>query len=1130
MIHTNNYREEIRSIRDSDKELADKATALKQLLERLCKEATQNEAMQFSTLFSRIVFIAQKHNLPKRTEWELQNFRVKVREQTKSDTHVNQKTFNQAEQAVLTLCSYLSGEIIADKEIEAKVESKEATKLSEKEATQYSDAKTVIEDTLRVQILSMDRENCTMQCAVERSPGKQVAVRYNVSPDNVAFTPSVSLFQEGAQLNLIDNTIDDDGCIVPKSIVLEPDYLIDASAIAMCFNDFSISHLNYFMNKFELMENRHYLLLGNLANYFLDELIFADNPEALDFNKVFLQSFKQSPFEYATCEDIQSDKDFFDFMERARKQFENIKRVITKDFPQQHINPKQSTLEPSFFSEKYGFQGRLDLLQTGYGTTPYKIVELKSGKLPWPHDNVGKINLSHEVQTAVYRLMIESVYNQTSRNIDAAILYSVGVHPGQNLRFAAIYQNLEKEILNLRNLIVYTEFAISQGGVEDVQSLFRSLRTAIDPKKRTPDFFVNKISKIEDTLIQCTPVERVYFYRFVQFISKELYLQKIGDIAHESPVGVAALWSSEFWERAEALDLLYDLTIASIDDSGNDMKIVFSRTTQQNDLVNFREGDICIVYPRNSDKDSVLNNQILKGVISTINADEVEVRFRYKQRNKTHFANNTYWAIEHDTMDSSYNSMYKSLFLFLNASREKRSLLLGITPPTAKEVHFDKSTHYTNQVIDKAMAAEDYFLIVGPPGTGKTSVFARRLIENYYADPSKNILVLAYTNRAVNELCEAVNAAFGCKEGECNKFIRVGTELSCEEPYKHRLLQHIAEKAVNRASLLKELADTRIFISTLSSINGKQELLNLKNFDVAIIDEASQILEPQLMGVLSKVEKFILIGDHNQLATIVLQNEFSSSVQEQELLDIGINDCRISFFERLLQTCKKNQWQHAYSQLIHQGRMHTDISAFPSKFFYEEKLFPIQDWQSKPLTLTHDGGGEMDNWIAHNRMLFFSTENLQEKNPSNKINHNEATTIATLVQSILKVYAHSNVAITASQIGIIAPYRNQIALIKQQLALFNIPEHDQISVDTVERYQGSQRDIILLSFCVNKAYQLDFLCNLNHDGTVDRKLNVALTRARKQLFMVGNATILKQHPIYASLLGFVREGTVVLGR
>ncbi len=1133
MINTDNYCEEIREIAQSNLSVTQKSIQLKQLLERFCKETTKREVMQFPNLFSRIVFVAQKYDLTKQAEWQLQNLRVKVAEHYKQNIEISQKTFKQAERAILDMCALIANansenDISDDSVFNASVVNDSFIEANQGNLSKHTSATFDTGNALRVQILSIDREKFIIVCVVEKSPGVQLSVKYNVSPHNDAFNESVSHFKEGAQLNLIDYTTDKDGFVVPNIFVLEPDYLIDASAIANCFTNYSVSHLNYFMNKFEIVENRSYLLLGNLANYFLDELIFADNPEGLAFNDVFLQSFKQSPFEYATCEDIMDADDFRAFMTKAKEQFINIKRVITDDFPRQTIDPKKSTLEPSFFSEKYGFQGRLDLLQTADNDTSFKIVELKSGRLPFPSNHVGKVSLSHEVQTAVYRLMIESVYNQPSRNIDAAILYSAGNYKGENLRFAAVFQKLEKEILNIRNLIVSNEYSITQGTVADVETQFKSLRLLTNTTGRIPDFFVQKIKKIEDTLAQCTDVERTYFFRFVQFISKELYLQKIGDIAHESPVGVAALWNSQFSERAEALDLLYDLTIASIDDLGNDMKIFFTRTTQQNDLVNFREGDICIVYPRDSENDNVLNNQILKGVISSITSEVVEVRFRYKQRNQQHFADHTHWAIEHDTLDSSYNSMYKSLFSFLLASREKRSLLLGITPPSSNEIDLDNFVSYTDRVIEKAFVAENYFLIVGPPGTGKTSIFARRLIERYYADKSKNILVLAYTNRAVNELCEAVNAAFGNENGDCDKYIRVGTELSCGEPYRHRLLQNISEKATNRDSLLQEIKSTRIFISTLSSINGRQELFNLKNFDVAIIDEASQILEPQLIGVLSKVEKFILIGDHNQLATIVLQNKFSSNIQEQSLIDLGITDCRDSFFERLLQTCKTNGWSHAYAQLINQGRMHQDISAFPAKFFYDDNLFPIMDWQSSPLNLIDAGSNVIDSWITNNRLLFFSTENYAAHNGSNKINHGEAEAIVRLVTSIKRVYEQSNKAFCASGVGIIAPYRNQIALIKQKLAEANIQDHDQISVDTVERYQGSQRDIILISFCVNKAYQLDFLCNLNKEGSVDRKLNVALTRAREQLFMVGNSNILRRHPIYATLLDFVKDKMIVL--
>ena len=106
--------------------------------------------------------------------------------------------------------------------------------------------------------------------------------------------------------------------------------------------------------------------------------------------------------------------------------------------------------------------------------------------------------------------------------------------------------------------------------------------------------------------------------------------------------------------------------------------------------------------------------------------------------------------------------------------------------------------------------------------------------------------------------------------------------------------------------------------------------------------------------------------------------------------------------------------------------------------------------------------------------------------------------------AILDVYKASGLAFDDRTLGIITPYRNQIALIKHKLEETNIAELQSVMVDTVERYQGSQKDVIIVSFCLNKPYQLDFFCNLNQDGTVDRKLNVAITRAREQLFLIGN--------------------------
>lgn len=982
-------------------------------------------------------------------------------------------------------------------------------------------------EALRVQLLKVDRDKKLLICVTSQEQDTPIIVRYGIDPENSKFDSSVENFKVGANLNLIDCVLDENDFLIPGYIILEPDYLIDASAIAECFQDYLISPLHYFCNKFEQKENRSYLLLGNLANFFLDELVFAEKSEEVSFDEVFFRSFKQSPFEYTSCEDIRTDHDFKEFMKKARQQFENIRRVIRNDFPKRGIHPHRSTLEPSFFCERFGFQGRLDLLQPYSESTEPRIVELKSGRLPYPSRDSKKIALNHEVQTAVYRLMVESVFGKEAQGIDASILYSAGTAKGENLRTATVDGQLEKEILNLRNRIVLNEQSMVQGENSDVEKLFNSLFNLPNRHSRIPSFFTAKIKKMQLLLSQCSEIERTYLYRFTRFISKELYHQKIGDIAYETPTGTAALWNSTFRERAEALEVISDLSIIKLDDSGHHMTIFFSRNKNGEEIVNFREGEICIVYPREDENDTVLNRQILKGSIAQITSEIVEVRFRYKQKNRRFFDENPLWAIEHDTLDSGNQSMYKSLFSFMGARPKKKSVLMGLTPPAsianASPYNVTDEKPNPDSIIQKAMQAQDYFLMVGPPGTGKTSIFARRLIEEYYAQPNKNIMVLAYTNRAVDELCDAIHNAFGCKGGECDTYIRIGTTLSCAAPYRHRLLQKISEEVNDRKSLLHEIKRTRIYVSTIASINGRQELFDLKQFDVAIIDEASQILEPQIIGLLPRFDRFVMIGDHNQLSTIVLQDQSSSTINELLLTEAGFTNCRDSLFERLIRRCKEKGWDHAYTQLTHQGRMHNDIAAFPATTFYSNRLYSIKQWQTEAWQGECQQCNPLDYWIASQRTALFSTEEIALPSPSDKINMQEADLLLQLLASIQRVYATNGKTISSKAIGIIAPYRNQIALIRHKLSKARIPQWEEIMIDTVERYQGSQRDVILISFCANSPRQMDFLSNLNHDGTVDRKLNVAITRARQQLYMVGNATILSESPVYAKMIDFYKD-------
>ena len=142
---------------------------------------------------------------------------------------------------------------------------------------------------------------------------------------------------------------------------------------------------------------------------------------------------------------------------------------------------------------------------------------------------------------------------------------------------------------------------------------------------------------------------------------------------------------------------------------------------------------------------------------------------------------------------------------------------------------------------------------------------------------------------------------------------------------------------------------------------------------------------------------------------------------------------------------------------------------------------------------------------------------------SAKINYSEARIVAGLA---VRIYEDHQADFDESRtLGIITPYRSQIALIKKEIESLGIPALNRILVDTVERFQGSERDVIIYSFCVNYPYQLKFLSNLTEEEGVliDRKLNVALTRARKQMFITGVSELLERNPLYKSLLKLIES-------
>lgn len=689
-----------------------------------------------------------------------------------------------------------------------------------------------------------------------------------------------------------------------------------------------------------------------------------------------------------------------------------------------------------------------------------------------------------------------------------------------------------RRVIDLRNRIVADEYGVQlrnslEYTAQKLEEINASTLNERGLKGRFWETYLRpSIDNFQSKLKALSALEKNYFYAVYNFITKELYTSKSGDVDYEGRTGAASLWLSTLAEKCEAGEIIYDLKIKE-NHAADEYKAGLTLTAgsemlhAETFLPNFRQGDAIILYERNCDTDNVTNKMVFKGNIEYLTENEIGIRLRATQQNPSVLPAESLYAIEHDTMDTTFRSMYQGLYAYLSARKERRDLLLSQRPP-----RFDKSLDSMifcseddfTRVALKAKAAQDYFLLIGPPGTGKTSCALKKMVETFHADKDAQILLLSYTNRAVDEICKSLASIAPAVD-----FIRVGSELSCDEAYRGHLIENELSSCNRRSEVYERIRNCRIIVGTVAAISGKPELFRLKHFDVAIIDEATQILEPQLLGILcargedekDAIDKFVLIGDHKQLPAVVQQNAEQAAIYDESLLSIGLSNLKDSLFERLYRNCtaacSSSAIHRSYDMLCRQGRMHPEVALFANRAFYGGRLIPVG--------LPH----QIEDSDTICRLAFYPS--VPEKaGASAKINYSEARIVADLA---VRIYEHHQSDFDESRtLGIITPYRSQIALIKKEIESVGIPVLNRILVDTVERFQGSERDVIIYSFCVNYPYQLKFLSNLTEEEGVliDRKLNVALTRARKQMFITGVPELLERNPLYKSLLKLI-EGS-----
>lgn len=1111
--------------RDENIPLTTAYRQLREFLERLCRTQMPDGSLQMTDLSARISFVASKAGLSVVEQNRLHTFRLTSNAVLNRLAEPSRENLLRDIKTLTFFVKKLTGE-----EIPA-----ELYRLLPRADATYIVSPLAKERVRRMRVCFQYADDTYLYVLpVDTVADEPLRVRYNVPQVNEEFAETCQLLWRHAQVNLLNVAVDEAGVLTPSFIILEPDYLLDISALAECFKDYGHHPANYLLARLQSPDNTRPLLLGNIANLFLDEWIYAK--EEPDYLSCMKKAFRTYSIELAACADLLDKEKEKEFFADCKRHFEHIRQTVTETFrtPGYELDKTDAVLEPTYICEALGLQGRLDYMQRDMSS----FIEMKSGKAD-EYSIRGKVEPkeNNKVQMLLYQAVLEYSMGMDHRRVKAYLLYT---------RYPLLYPArpswaMVRRVMDVRNRIVANEYGMQlRNSPHYTAECLKAINLETLNERHLNNtlwkcYLYPSIDVVAQRIRMLTALEQCYFYTLYNFITKELYTSKSGDIDYEGRAGAAALWLSTLEEKREAGEILYDLTITE-NHAADIHKAYLVLARPVNDLSvlpNFREGDTIVLYQRNQDTDNVTNKMVFKGNIERITDRDIRIRLRASQQNTSVLPLDSCYAIEHDYMDTSFRSMYLGLSAFLSANKDRRDLLLSQREPdfdTSFDARIAAASDDFSRITLKAQAARDYFLLIGPPGTGKTSRALRGMVEAFYRE-GKQILLLSYTNRAVDEICKTLSVI----TPEID-FIRIGSELSCDPSFRSRLIENALEPCSTRREVHARIERCRVFVGTVATFSSKTDMFRLKTFDVAIVDEATQILEPQLLGLLcarnvagnNAIGKFILIGDHKQLPAVVLQSESQSEVCEECLQSIGLYNLKDSLFERLYRTVSANHssptTQRFYDMLCRQGRMNVEVARFPNHAFYGGLLEAVGlPHQQGELVLAP--GLESDEFadVLVSRVAFLPSVP-ETPLQSAKINHSEAQLTARLAAAVYRQYEASGSGFhSALTLGVITPYRSQIALIKREIAALAIPVLNDILVDTVERFQGSERDVIIYSFCVNRTYQLKFLANLTEERGVwiDRKLNVALTRARKQLFMTGVPYLLRQNPIYADLLDTV---------
>lgn len=367
-----------------------------------------------------------------------------------------------------------------------------------------------------------------------------------------------------------------------------------------------------------------------------------------------------------------------------------------------------------------------------------------------------------------------------------------------------------------------------------------------------------------------------------------------------------------------------------------------------------------------------------------------------------------------------------------------------------------------------AISTNHCHLIQGPPGTGKTYVLAQTVAT--LVERGERVLLTAFTHRAIHHALKT-----------CHQVIRDPDRIAkIGVPVFDPSLAPIAQYGSWKKSRIRHQHGGLVVGATPFAAASRR--LAEARFDTIVIDEASQMTVPLAILAMMKASRFIFFGDHRQLPPVL------QSVPKQEASSWSV-------FGSLIEHSEISTLKTTY-------RLNSELSRWPSKTFYANELVSDPSIAERQLPLPNRKPGHAA--LADSSSLVFWQVHHQKSQTSSK---EEASAVSSIIVDALRS------GLKAADIGVVTPYRRQAKLIKQKLrrsSLLPDGAADEVVIDTVERFQGQERELVILSLTTSDSSFLDKIADFYLQA---ERWNVAITRARSKLIIVGSTLLLNYTPV-----------------